>query len=310
MQAVQLGYLPRTRILHTSATAAGQVYIPTVNWTLMMAAVGLVVGFKSSSALAAAYGIAVSTTMVVTTVLIFVVMRERWKWATAAAVSLTAAFLVVDLAYFGANLFKIPDGGWFPIVIAAAIFTGMTTWKKGRQSLAARMHAGSLPLERFVDSVSEGDTGRVPGTAIYMTSRPGTTPPALLATIRHNEVLHRTVVVLSVLTTSEPRVPVARRAEVQPIGDGFSQIVLRYGYMEEPDVPAALTSIIRGDFGFDPDDTVWVLGRETVLATDQPGMMVWREKLFAFMARNATPATRHFHLPVDRSLEIGVQVEI
>ncbi len=310
MQAVQLGYLPRTRIFHTSATEAGQVYIPTVNWTLMVAAVGLVVGFRTSSALAGAYGVAVSTTMVVTTVLIFVVMRERWKWATPAAVSLTAGFVVVDLAYFGANLFKIPEGGWFPVVIAAVIFTAMTTWKKGRQLLMARMHAGGLPLERFIASVHGGDTVRVPGTAIYMFSRPGTTPPALLANMRHNGVLHETVVVLSVLTTTEPRVPVARRADVWPLGDGFFQVILRYGFMEEPDVPEGLTSIIRSDFGFDPEDTVWVLGRETVLATELPGMMLWREKLFAVMARNATPATRYFHLPVDRSLEIGVQVEI
>ncbi len=309
-QAVQLGYLPRTRILHTSATEAGQVYIPTVNWALMVAAVGLVVGFKTSGALAAAYGIAVSTTMVVTTVLIFVVMRERWKWATPAAVALTTAFLVVDMAYFGANLFKIPDGGWFPIVIAAVIFTGMTTWKKGRQLLGERMHAGALPLERFVASVRDSKTARVPGTAIYMCSRPGATPPALLAILRHNAVLHEAVVVLSVLTTTEPRVPVARRADVLPLGDGFTQVTLKYGFMEEPNVPDALSSIIRSDFGFDLEDTVWVLGRETVLASPRPGMMPWRERLFAAMARNATPATRHFHLPVDRSLEVGVQVEI
>jgi len=310
MQAVQLGYLPRTRIFHTSASKSGQVYIPAVNWLLMVAAVGLVVGFKTSSSLAAAYGIAVSTTMVVTTVLLFVVMRERWKWATPAAVSLAAAFLVIDLAYFGANLFKIPDGGWFPIVIAAVIFTAMTTWKKGRQLLVARMRVGGLPLERFIASVQGRDTVRVPGTAIYMFSRPGTTPPALLANIRHNEVLHETVIALSVLTTSEPRVPVARRADVWPLGDGFFQVVLRYGFMEEPDVPEGLTSIIRSDFGFEPQDTVWVLGRETVLATELPGMMLWRERLFSVMARNATPATRYFNLPVDRSLEIGVQVEI
>jgi KUP system potassium uptake protein len=309
-QAVQLGYLPRTRIFHTSATEAGQVYIPTVNWLLMVAAVGLVIGFKTSGALAAAYGIAVSTTMVVTTVLIFVVMRERWKWAIPAAVSLTAAFLVVDTAYFAANLFKIPDGGWFPIVIAAAIFTGMTTWKKGRQLLGERMRAGALPLERFVDSVRDSETVRVAGTAIYMFSRPGSTPPALLAIIRHNDVLHETIVVVSVLTTSEPRVPVAGRADVVALGDGFYQITLKYGFMEEPNVPDALLGIIRSDFGFDPNDTVWVLGRETVLASPQPGMMLWREKLFAAMARNATPATRYFHLPVERSLEVGVQVEI
>lgn len=310
MQAVQLGYLPRIRILHTSATEHGQVYIPAVNWLLMIAAVGLVIGFRTSSALAGAYGIAVSTTMVVTTVLLFVVMRERWNWATPAAVALTAAFLVADLAYFGANLFKIPDGGWFPILIAAVIFTAMTTWKKGRQLVAARMHVGRLPLEHFIDSIDDADVPRVAGTAIYMFSRPGSTPPALLTNMRHNGVLHERVIVLSVLTTTEPRVPIARRAEVESLGKKFFQVVLRFGFMEEPDVPEALTSIIRKDFRFEPEDTVWILGRETVLATEQPGMLMWRERLFSVMTRNATPATRYFHLPVKSSLEIGVQVEI
>ncbi|MFV2000040.1 MAG: potassium transporter Kup [Acidimicrobiia bacterium] len=309
-QAVQLGYLPRIRIFHTSATESGQVYIPAVNWLLMVAAVGLVVGFGSSSALAGAYGVAVSTTMVVTTVLIFVIMRERWKWATPAAVSFSAAFLIVDLAYFASNLFKIPEGGWFPILIAAVIFTAMTTWKKGRQLLAARLHAGALSLERFIGSLDERGIVRVPGTAIYMFSRSGATPPALLANMRHNEVLHERVAVLSVLTMAEPRVPVSRRADVWSLGNGFFQIVLRYGFMERPNVPEGLMSIIRSDFGFNPDDTVWILGRETVLASKRPGMMLWREKLFGLMARNATPPSRYFHLPPERSLEIGIHVEI
>ncbi|MCL1593268.1 MAG: potassium transporter Kup [Actinomycetia bacterium] len=310
MQAVQLGYLPRIRIFHTSASESGQVYIPAINWALMVAAVGLVVGFGSASALAAAYGIAVSTTMVVTTVLILVVMRDRWNWSIAAAAAVTGAFLVVDLAYFGANLFKIPDGGWFPILIAAVIFVAMTTWKKGRQLLAARLRETSSSFERFIASVSESEIVRVPGTAVYMFSRPGVAPPALLANLRHNEVLHERVVVLSVLTAAEPRVPVSQRAKVWPLGNGFFQIVLRFGFMEKPDVPEALSGIIRNDFGFDSDDTVWVLGRETVLATRRPGMMLWREKLFALMARNASLPSRYFHLPPDRSLEIGIHVEI
>jgi KUP system potassium uptake protein len=310
MQAVQLGYLPRLRILHTSATQSGQVYIPAVNWALMVAAVGLVVGFGSASALAAAYGIAVSTTMVVTTVLLLVVMRERWHWAKPAAYSLTAAFLVVDLAFFGSNLFKIPDGGWFPLLIAALVFTAMTTWKKGRELLAERIHSGALSIERLIASMTEKGVVRVPGTAVYMFSRPGATPPALLANMRHNEVLHETIVVLSVLTTEEPRVPEAHRADVWPLGYGFFQIVLRYGFMENPDVPAGLTGIARNDFEFNQDDTVWVLGRETVLSARHPGMMVWREKLFSLMARNATPPSRYFHIPPDHALEIGIQIEI
>lgn len=309
-QAVHLGYLPRIRIFHTSPTQSGQVYIPAINWVLLIAAVGLVLGFGSSSALAGAYGVAVSTTMVVTSLLIFVVMRERWRWAMFGALSVTTAFLLVDVAYFASNLFKIPEGGWFPILIAIVIFTAMTTWKTGKELLASRMHAGSLSLERFIASVCQRDIVRVPGTAVYMFSRPGETPPALLANMRHNEVLHDRVVVLSVVTTSEPRVPVSRRADVWPLGFGFFQIVLRYGFMEQPNVPEALSGIIRSDFGYDPEDTVWILGRETVLATSRPGMLLWREKLFALMARNATPPSRFFDLPADRSLEIGITIEI
>ena len=230
--------------------------------------------------------------------------------AVAVAVPLTAAFLLIDLAYFASNLFKIPEGGWFPILIAAVIFTAMTTWKKGRQLLGSRLRAGSLSLERFIASVHQRDIVRVPGTAVYMFSRPGATPPALLANMRHNEVLHERVAVLSVLTTAEPRVPVSRRADVWSLGDGFFQIVLRYGFMERPNVPEGLMSIIRSDFGFDPEDTVWILGRETVLASDLPGMLLWREKLFSLMARNATPPSRYFRLPPERSLEIGIQIEI
>ncbi len=310
MQAVQLGYLPRMRIFHTSESASGQVYIPAMNWTLMVAAVGLVIGFGSSSALAAAYGVAVATTMVITTVLIYVVMRERWKWAAPLAMSVAGGFLIVDLAYFGANLFKIPEGGWFPLVIGLSIFTLITTWKKGRQLLLARLRSDELPIDRFVESVMGTDPIRVPGTAVYMFSQVGTTPPALLANLRHNEVLHERVVILSVTTADVPRIHGAQRAEVEDLGSGFYQVVLRYGFMEEPDVPAALTSITRSGFGVDPDETVYVLGRETVLATDLPGMLIWREKLFALMARNAMNAARYFRLPTDRTLEIGVNVEI
>ncbi len=276
----------------------------------MVAAVGLVIGFGSSSALAAAYGVAVATTMVITTLLIYVVMRERWKWTGALAMSVAGGFLIVDLAYFGANLFKIPDGGWFPLVIGLSIFTLITTWKKGRQLLLIRLRSDELSMERFAASVSKTDPIRVPGTAVYMFSQVGMTPPALLANLRHNEVLHERVIVLSVATADVPRVHGAQRAEVTDLGSGFYQVVLRYGFMEEPDVPAALTNITRQGFGVDPDETVYVLGRETVLATDLPGMAMWREKLFALMARNAMNAARYYRLPTDRTLEIGVNVEI
>ena len=310
MQAIRLGYLPRMRILHTSESESGQIYIPAVNWTLMVAAVGLVLGFKTSSNLAAAYGIAVAMTMVITTLLIYVVMREVWGWSTASAVVVVVGFLIVDLAYFGANLFKIPDGGWFPLVVGVGIFTFMTTWKKGRQLLAARMRQDELSIERFVGAIAKKGVTRVSGTAVYMYSHPGGTPPALLANLRHNNVLHETVVLLSVITEDVPRVPGAKRADVWDLGKGFFQVVLKYGFMEQPDVPRALGQITRRGFGIDADDTVYVLGRETVLATDLPGMAIWREKLFALMSRNAVNAARFFHLPSDRSLEIGVNVEI
>ena len=310
MQAIRLDYLPRMRILHTSSSESGQVYIPAVNWALMVAAVGLVIGFRTSSALAAAYGIAVSMTMVITTILIYVVMREVWGWSAGLAGVVGSGFLVVDLGYFGANLFKIPDGGWFPLVVGVGIFTFMTTWKKGRGLLAARMRQDGLPIERFVGSVAKNDPVRVPGTAVYMYSHPGGTPPALLANLRHNEVLHSTIVLLSVTTGDVPRVPGAARTDVWDLGLGFFQVVLKYGFMEEPHVPQALAGITRHGFGINPTDTVYVLGRETVLATARPGMAIWREKLFALMARNSMNAARFFHLPTERSIEIGVTVEI
>jgi len=310
MQAVQLGYLPRVRILHTSAHEVGQVYIPSVNWVLMVATIGLVVGFRSSAGLAAAYGIAVSMTMVITTLLFFVVTRERWRWAVPLAAAVSGGFLVVDLAYFGANVFKIPDGGWFPVVVGLLIFTLMTTWKRGRELVARRLRAGELPIERFIASIAKKPPLRVPGTAVYMFSRTGATPPSLLANMRHNEVLHETIVVLSIVTEDVPRIPPARRTEVWPLGLGFYQVVLRYGFLEEPDVPRALAELVHPELGIDPRDTTYVLGRETVLATERPGMALWRERLFALMARNATNAARFFKLPADRSLEIGMHVEI
>ena len=310
MQAIHLGYLPRMRVSHTSAAEPGQVYVPAVNWGLMIAAVGLVVGFRSSSALAAAYGVAVSLTMVITTLLIFVVMREAWGWSVGLTGVVVAGFLVVDLAYFGANLFKVPDGGWFPLVVGLGIFTLMTTWKKGRQLLAARLRQDHLPIERFVGSVAKTNPVRVPGTAVYMYSHPGTTPPALLANLRLNEVLHETIVILSVTTEDVPRIHRADTRAVWDLGFGFYQTVLSYGFMEHPDVPTALGDITRPGFGVDPTDTLYILGRETVLATARPGMAIWREKLFALMTRNAMSAVRFFHLPPERSLEIGVNVEI
>jgi KUP system potassium uptake protein len=310
MQAVQLGYLPRTRILHTSETESGQVYVPAINWLLMVACVGLVLGFRSSSGLAAAYGIAVAMTMVITTVLFFTVTRDRWNWSPARAGLIAGLIIIVDISYFGANLFKIPHGGWFPIVTGLVIFVLMTTWKRGRELLAYHLNTGQLPLERFIANVAESSSPRVRGQAVYMSRLVGSTPPALLANFRHNETLHEDIAIVTVLVDHIPTVPGARRAAVENLGAGFHQVVLTYGYMESPDVPAALHNIVARGFGIDLGTTHYVLGRETVLATDIPGMALWRDRLFSLMARNATNASRHFRLPAQQCLEVGVQVEI
>ena len=310
MQAVQLGYLSRMRILHTSEKESGQIYIPAINWALMAACVGLVIGFKSSNGLADAYGVAVATTMVITTMLFFTVTREQWKWPWPVAISISALFFAIDLTYFGANLFKVPTGGWFPLVIGFGVFGVMTTWKRGREILESRLRKGELPIERFIGSIAPHPPERVQGTAIYLSSRLGATPPALLTNFRHNEVLHETIMLLSIATSDTPRVPPARRARVWDLGNGFFQVLLTYGFMEEPHVPDALQSIVQPGFGVRPEHTTYILGRETVVASELEGMAMWRERLFGFMSRNATNAARFFHLPAEQCLEIGLQIEI
>ncbi|MEX0907390.1 MAG: potassium transporter Kup [Gemmatimonadota bacterium] len=308
-QAVQLGYLPRVEIDHTSEREIGQIYIPSVNWALMIACIGLVLGFRSSSNLAAAYGVAVTTTMVVTTIIFYVVARERWRWALPAAALLCAFFLAIDLAFWGANLVKVPDGGWFPLVIAAAAFAVMTTWKTGRRILADRLTARSLPRELFLREVLETPPTRVSGTAVFMYSNPDGTPPALLHNMKHNKVLHERVVFLSIETEGVPHVDPAARARVHDLGAGMFQILLRYGFMEDVDVPKALRAIET--LTFKPMETTYFLGRETLIATRRrKGMAIWREKLFALMSRNAGSATSFFRLPPNRVVELGAQIEL
>ncbi len=310
MQAVQLGYLPRVVVDHTSPREVGQVYVAAVNWTLMVACIGLVVAFGSSTNLAAAYGVAVTSTMVITTALLYVVMRERWNWGVAPALTLTALFLVVDLAFFGANILKVPAGGWFPLAVGLAMFTVMTTWSHGRELVRARLLRRELPIERFIHSIDRHPQRRVPGTAVYLFAEPGVTPPALLANLRHHEVIHETVMVVAVQTTDEPRVAPAARAAVHDLGEGFHQIVLRYGFMEEPDVPGALAATVRRGFGFDAQDATYFLGKETILPTHRGGMAAWRERLYALLHRNATSAADYFRLPAERVFEVGVRLEI
>ena len=311
MQAVQFGYSPRMKIVHTSERAFGQIYIPAINWVLMVSCIGLVIGFRSSTALAAAYGVAVTMTMVITTVLFTVVARERFGWALHRVALIGAGFLVIDLAFFGANIFKIPDGGWFPLVIGAIVFTLLTTWRTGRRVLGARIRAAQLPLATFLDSLfAHRSPTRVPGVGVFLFSVPDMTPPALLANHRHNEVLHERVVVVAIATEDVPRVLPAERATVTQFGHGVTGVVLHYGFMEEPDVPRGLTEGAASLLGIDPDLSTYFLGAESLVVTDRPGMARWREQLFALMSRNATSAANYYCLPPGRTMTVGMQVEL
>ena len=311
MQAVQLGYSPRVDIQHTSEREIGQIYIPGINWVLMLACIGLVLGFQSSTHLAAAYGVAVTTTMVVTSILFCVVARDRWKWSLLTVTLVGGTFLIIDLAFWGANLLKIPHGGWFPLIVGAVIFTLLTTWKRGRQILAHRMKDRSLPLDLFVRDILVRPPVRVPGTAVFMASTQGGTPPALLHNLKHNKVLHERVVFLSVITDEVPYVSPADRPEVRSVAEGVYQVALHYGFMEDVDVPAALAGINEDGLKFNPMDTSFFLGRETLIATTKTQEMAkWREKLFAAMSQNARSAASFFRLPPNRVVELGAQVEL
>jgi len=308
-QAIQLGFIPRLRITHTSEAAAGQIYIPIVNWALMMMVILLVLSFRSSSNLAAAYGIAVVGAMLIDSVLISVVLRYMWTWNRFAVAGLLALFFTVDFTYLSANLLKIPAGGWFPLLVGAIAFTLLTTWAKGRQLLISRMNEASLPMEIFIKSAAPS-AARVPGTAVFMTSSASGVPHALLHNLKHNKVLHERVILLTVRIEDVPYVSEEKRLETKDYGSGFFRVVLRYGFMEEIDVPAALAQLK----GIGPQckmmDTSFFLARQTLLASSRPGMAIWREKLFAWMLRNAESAMEFFKLPTNRVVELGSQVEI
>jgi KUP system potassium uptake protein len=314
-QAVQLGYSPRVTIRHTSSTEFGQIYIPEVNAALGMACVALVLGFRNSSALAAAYGIAVTGTMAITTLLFHRVMRDRWRWARYHAWPLTVLFLSADLAFFLANVVKIEEGGWFPLAAAAAIFTLMSTWKRGREALGAQLRDASLPLDLFMADMERKKPLRVSGTAIFMTSNVGGVPPVLLHHLKHNKVLHERVILVSILTEDVPAVPAAARATWRDLGCGFHQVVARYGFMEIPKVPALLASLPPGAIQGPRIDrssmeTTYYLGRETLLPTGPSRMAAWRKKLFIVMARNARTASAFFGLPPNRVVEMGAQIQL
>jgi len=310
-QAIQMSQFPRMRIEQTSPSEVGQIYIPAVNWTLMVATIALVLGFRTSSHLAGAYGVAVSTTMVITTVLAYVVARERAGWGILRAGLVAAGFIVVDAAFFGANLYKVEEGGWFPLLIAAIAFTLMMTWRRGREILAERLKAGETSIETLLGELRAHPPLRLKGTAVFMT-RPGEdTPAALLHHVRVNQVLHERVLILTVVTKEVPRVPPAERIEVEPHELGFYRVTLNYGFMQGPNIPGELAALPEHGVELDLDETIYYLGRETLIpAPKKHGMAMWREKLFAFMSRNALRATRFYQLPSDRVFEIGMEVRL
>ena len=310
MQAVQLGYMPRVAIEHTSSLERGQIYIPSVNWGLMFACIMLVFAFRSSSNLAAAYGVGVATTMVITTILLFMVQLERWKWPLLGALLFFVLFLTIDLSFWVANLLKILHGGWVPLLIGVVGFTLMTTWWRGRRILAQRLRESGLSWEELQWLIEEHDLARVPGTAVFMSSDPKGIPPALIQNIEHNKVLHEYVIFLSVIVRDVPRVPLAERVEVHNLGNGFYRVCLYYGFMEEPNVPRDLNYARLEGLEFDALEITYFLGRERILATKKEGMAVWREQLFAVMSRNSRNATDFFRLPPNRVVELGTQVEI
>ncbi len=309
-QAVQLGYLPRLAILHTSEKEIGQIYVPAINWMLLISIILLVIGFRSSSNLAAAYGIAVTATMVITTVLAYIVVKNLWRWNPWLSGAVFGVFLFVDGAFFSANAMKIMEGGWFPLLIGLLSFTLLTTWKRGRQILFERLSADSLPLEGFVKSLESYPPTRVQGTAIFMTSTSEGVPHALLHNLKHNKVLHERVVFLNIITEDIPFVPDIDRIQVRPLGATFFFVTASYGFKEAPDVPEILEDCGRQGLKFDMMDTSFFLSRETLVPSKMPGMALWREKIFAVMSRNAMRATDFFRIPTNRVVELGTQVEI
>ena len=310
-QAIQLGYLPRMAIRHTSRETIGQVYIPTINWLLMLAVIATVLGFGSSTALATAYGVSVTGTMMLTSIILIVAMRRRATLPAALFWPLAAMFVLVDVAFLFANLVKFMDGAWFPILIGVVVFTLLRTWRHGRSLLQAEIFKDGLKLDTFLPGLMLSPPTRVPGTAVFLTPQQGIAPKALLHNLKHNKVLHARNVLLTVETVDVPTVAPMSRLSIATIGDDFYRAVVRYGFMESPDVPLALMqSADNGGVCFDPMDTTYFASRETIVAGPQRGMAAWRDHLFGFMHRNAAPATDFFRIPMTRMVELGAPVEI
>ncbi len=307
-QAMQLGYCPRLEVRHTSEREIGQVYLPAINWALLVAIIALVLGFQTSSNLAAAYGIAVTGTMAIDTILAVVVARALWGWGRGTAVLVAVLFLIIDLSFFSANAMKIPQGGWFPLVVAIAVFTLLSTWKRGRALLFERLQTGAIALEPFLAGIAAHPPLRVPGTAVFLTANLDGVPHAMLHNLIHNKVLHERVMLLTVITEDVPHVPDIDHAEVQPLGNNFYRITMRYGFKDEPDIPKALEQCPGLEFHM--METSFFISRETLISTIAPGMARWRERLFISMARNAGSVSAYFKIPTNRVVELGTQIEL
>jgi KUP system potassium uptake protein len=309
-EAMQLGYVPRMRIVHTSREMSGQIFVPWINRMLLVLIIGAVLGFRSSANLAAAYGIAVTGTMVITTMLALIVARYQWKWNLLQVAGIGLLFLTVDVAFFSANLIKVEHGGWFPLAMGLGVFIMMTTWRRGRELVVREIKQGGLALAPFIENIVQHPPLRVPGTAVFLTGNVQAVPHALLHNLKHNKVLHQRNVMLTVAILETPVAEEYERIEITPMHGEFYGLELRFGFSEDPNIPQALTRCARANLPFDMMDTTFFLSRETIVATDRPGMVLWRDKLFVFMARNAVPATAFFHIPGNRLIELGAQVEI
>ena len=309
-QAVQLGYSPRLRIEHTSSREIGQIYVPAVNWGLMLLTCALVIGFGTSSNIAGAYGVALSTLMVMTTFMFYVMCREVWRWSFARAALLVGLFLAMDVPFLAANALKIRHGGWVPLAIAAGLYLLMTTWKRGREILSKRMLEKTVPLKLLLADLAAEPPIRVPGTAVFMYGSADGTPPALIHNLAHNKVLHDKIVFLTVVTEDVPYVAAAERVTVKRIGKGFHSVVARYGFTEDPDIREVVAACKAQQLDIPIEGTTFFLGRETVIASERPGMALWREQVFAFMTRNSLRATAFFKIPPNQVFEVGAQVEL
>jgi KUP system potassium uptake protein len=311
MQAIQLGYSPRLKVIYTSARIIGQIYVPVVNWGLMLACIALVLGFRTSSNLAAAYGVAISTTMLITTILFYVVARRRWRWPAAAALPVAVFFIAIDLAFFGANMLKVAHGGWFPLLVSGSILFIMLTWRKGRRVLRSRLSEVCIPLDDFLPELKSQRIRCVPGTAVYMSGNRFGTPLSLVHNLKHNKVLHEQVVLLTVRTEEVPYLANPKdRVALEKLGDGFWRAQVHFGFMEKPNVPVALDNVKQTGLRFDPMCTTYFIGRETVLATRKLGLSSWRGSIFAWMTRNAGDVTSYFCLPPNGVVELGARVEV